>query len=188
MDDGNTLDGDACASDCSEITTYCGDGVIEPPEARDDGNQDNGDGCRSDCGESEFADDCDLDWYRDGFDEVNRAECLFDGVIVARRYAFPVNIFVVMSHMIASIYPPAKILEVVSDVARKDSLFAIPYMLVAGVRSALVLLPSCTFDWTLDDSVFIRCDNGAVPRKAMNASMEDAAVRLHQYPSCTYLW
>ena len=37
-DDGNTQDGDYCASDCSAITTVCGDGLTQGSEVCDDGS------------------------------------------------------------------------------------------------------------------------------------------------------
>ena len=36
-DDGNTQDGDYCASDCGAITTVCGDGLTQGDELCDDG-------------------------------------------------------------------------------------------------------------------------------------------------------
>lgn len=36
-DDGNTLDGDYCAANCSSVTGMCGDGVVQSNESCDDG-------------------------------------------------------------------------------------------------------------------------------------------------------
>jgi cysteine-rich repeat protein len=51
-DDGNTIDGDGCSSDC--IPEICGDSILEmngidPDEECDDGNLDPGDGCDGEC-------------------------------------------------------------------------------------------------------------------------------------------
>jgi cysteine-rich repeat protein len=46
-DDGNTIDGDGCDSNCT--VTACGNGVISTGEQCDDGNQVNGDGCDLTC-------------------------------------------------------------------------------------------------------------------------------------------
>jgi cysteine-rich repeat protein len=51
-DDGNTVDGDGCSSNC--IPEICGDAILEnngidPDEECDDGNTDDGDGCEGDC-------------------------------------------------------------------------------------------------------------------------------------------
>ncbi len=51
-DDGNTMDGDGCAADCSR-EAYCGDGNTDDGEVCDDGNNASGDGCRSDCASDE---------------------------------------------------------------------------------------------------------------------------------------
>jgi len=61
-DDGNTISGDGCSSDCQGVdpgyicsvpgkpcTPKCGDGVIKPLEACDDGNTASGDGCSASC-------------------------------------------------------------------------------------------------------------------------------------------
>lgn len=63
-DDGNTLDGDGCSSDCLCVApgyqctppgepchqvAVCGDGVVVTPEPCDDGNGTNGDGCSDHC-------------------------------------------------------------------------------------------------------------------------------------------
>jgi cysteine-rich repeat protein len=61
-DDGNFIDGDGCAADCSLIEpgfdcptpggpclAICGDGLIVDGETCDDGNTDNGDCCTSTC-------------------------------------------------------------------------------------------------------------------------------------------
>ena len=48
-DDGNTVDGDYCPSDCSSVTGVCGDGVVQGNEACDDGNTVDGDGCSAAC-------------------------------------------------------------------------------------------------------------------------------------------
>jgi len=46
-DDGNTLDGDGCAHDCT--SSLCGNAKRETGEACDDGNMTDGDGCDHDC-------------------------------------------------------------------------------------------------------------------------------------------
>jgi trimeric autotransporter adhesin len=46
-DDGNTIDGDGCDSNCS--ITACGNGIATPGEACDDGNSIEGDACENDC-------------------------------------------------------------------------------------------------------------------------------------------
>ena len=46
-DDGNTLSGDGCRSDCT--IEGCGDGILDSGEQCDDGNTQAGDGCRADC-------------------------------------------------------------------------------------------------------------------------------------------
>jgi cysteine-rich repeat protein len=48
-DDGNTLNGDYCSSDCATITGFCGDNIMQTNEACDDGNLTDGDGCQADC-------------------------------------------------------------------------------------------------------------------------------------------
>jgi cysteine-rich repeat protein len=48
-DDGNTVDGDGCRSDCTD--EICGDGTTDPQEECDDGNTVSDDGCRADCTE-----------------------------------------------------------------------------------------------------------------------------------------
>ncbi|MGF1468718.1 MAG: DUF4215 domain-containing protein [Sandaracinaceae bacterium] len=63
-DDANTVGGDGCAADCSEVeddfvcpeegqpcvpTVVCGDGVLEGDEGCDDRNEDGGDGCSASC-------------------------------------------------------------------------------------------------------------------------------------------
>ncbi len=65
-DDGNTLSGDGCASDCTTVepgfncpraggactaaaTQVCGNGILEAGEFCDDGNSTAGDGCSGDC-------------------------------------------------------------------------------------------------------------------------------------------
>lgn len=63
-DDGNTLDGDGCAADCSAVepgyacttpgdpcvvTHVCGNGIVEDIEGCDDHNTVDGDGCHADC-------------------------------------------------------------------------------------------------------------------------------------------
>ncbi len=47
-DDGNSNDGDGCASDCT-IQPVCGDGSLDAGEECDDGNSNDGDGCASNC-------------------------------------------------------------------------------------------------------------------------------------------
>ena len=44
-DDGNTVAGDGCESDCTETTQLCGDGLVHSTEECDDGNTVAGDGC-----------------------------------------------------------------------------------------------------------------------------------------------
>ncbi|MGK0362023.1 MAG: cysteine-rich repeat protein, partial [Bradymonadia bacterium] len=51
-DDGNVVDGDGCAADCT-LNPICGDGNVDAGEECDDGNIDNGDGCDAECS-SEF--------------------------------------------------------------------------------------------------------------------------------------
>ncbi len=46
-DDGNTISGDGCDSNCK--TTRCGNGVVTTGEQCDDGNTLNGDGCDNNC-------------------------------------------------------------------------------------------------------------------------------------------
>ena len=46
-DDGNTIDGDGCDSNCT--ITACGNGIVTAGEQCDDGNLIDGDGCDSDC-------------------------------------------------------------------------------------------------------------------------------------------
>lgn len=51
-DDGNTVDGDDCSSDCSTGIAGregCGNGSLDDGETCDDGNQISGDGCSGDC-------------------------------------------------------------------------------------------------------------------------------------------
>jgi len=63
-DDGNTVSGDGCSSDCRTVdpgyscipvgkpchrVARCGDGVLVPPELCDDGNTNPGDGCSATC-------------------------------------------------------------------------------------------------------------------------------------------
>ncbi|NBD13788.1 thrombospondin type 3 repeat-containing protein [Corallococcus silvisoli] len=52
-DDGNTINGDGCESNCTITPTTpggkCGDGVKDANEACDDGNTVSGDGCEADC-------------------------------------------------------------------------------------------------------------------------------------------
>lgn len=72
-DDGNTVSGDGCASDCSsvdngflcatpgeacELQSICGDGEITGSELCDDGNNLSRDGCSFDCREVEDFFDC----------------------------------------------------------------------------------------------------------------------------------
>ncbi len=47
-DDGNTVDGDGCAADCT-LETLCGNGVVDVGEQCDDGNEAGGDGCSPIC-------------------------------------------------------------------------------------------------------------------------------------------
>lgn len=46
-DDGNTVDGDGCSSQCE--LEFCGDGIRNGDEECDDGNNQDGDGCTSQC-------------------------------------------------------------------------------------------------------------------------------------------
>jgi len=46
-DDGNTIDGDGCDSNCT--FTGCGNGIVTAGEECDDGNHVNGDGCDANC-------------------------------------------------------------------------------------------------------------------------------------------
>ncbi|HEX4418807.1 MAG TPA: DUF4215 domain-containing protein [Kofleriaceae bacterium] len=46
-DDGNTVDGDGCDSNCT--VTACGNGIVTDGEKCDDGNTTDGDGCDSNC-------------------------------------------------------------------------------------------------------------------------------------------
>ena len=69
-DDGNTVDGDYCSADCSQITSVCGDGTIGPGEACDDSNTVDGDLCSADC--SQFTSIC-----GDGI--ITLGECCDDG-------------------------------------------------------------------------------------------------------------
>jgi cysteine-rich repeat protein len=49
-DDGNTEDGDYCSSDCQNLTSLCGDGLLAwPQEVCDDGNTLDGDDCGANC-------------------------------------------------------------------------------------------------------------------------------------------
>jgi cysteine-rich repeat protein len=49
-DDGNFVDGDGCASNCTvEDTDSCGDNLLQSFEACDDGNLVDGDGCSDNC-------------------------------------------------------------------------------------------------------------------------------------------
>ncbi|MDH5671427.1 MAG: DUF4215 domain-containing protein [Myxococcales bacterium] len=49
-DDGNVLEGDYCAGDCSRVTGACGDGQLQASEeACDDGNETPADGCSVRC-------------------------------------------------------------------------------------------------------------------------------------------
>ncbi|MDH3685467.1 MAG: DUF4215 domain-containing protein, partial [Myxococcales bacterium] len=48
-DDGNTIDGDGCSSECFVDGPVCGDGIPEGAETCDDGNTIDGDGCSSEC-------------------------------------------------------------------------------------------------------------------------------------------
>lgn len=63
-DDGNTLDGDTCESDCT--VAFCGNGIVDVGEVCDDGNDISGDGCEPgcappDCGDGELnpGEECD---------------------------------------------------------------------------------------------------------------------------------
>ncbi len=47
-DDGNTVSGDGCNSDCRS-GEGCGNGIVDPGEECDDGDNDNNDRCRNDC-------------------------------------------------------------------------------------------------------------------------------------------
>ncbi len=46
-DDGNTVNGDGCNSNCT--LTACGNGIVSTGEVCDDGNLTDGDGCDSNC-------------------------------------------------------------------------------------------------------------------------------------------
>jgi cysteine-rich repeat protein len=46
-DDGNTVDGDGCDSNCT--VTRCGNGIVTAGEQCDDGNTDSNDACKNDC-------------------------------------------------------------------------------------------------------------------------------------------
>ena len=49
-DDGNTINGDGCESDCTvAVGPDCGDGVLDAGEQCDDANQSNTDACTNDC-------------------------------------------------------------------------------------------------------------------------------------------
>lgn len=50
-DDGNTMSGDSCPSDCTSDEPQCGNGLAETTlgEVCDDGNNVSGDGCSADC-------------------------------------------------------------------------------------------------------------------------------------------
>jgi len=48
-DDGNTISGDGCSSDCQIEASVCGNGRLEFGETCDDGNTISGDGCSSTC-------------------------------------------------------------------------------------------------------------------------------------------
>ncbi|NVJ10326.1 lamin tail domain-containing protein [Myxococcus sp. AM001] len=51
-DDGNTVDGDGCESDCTPTpppAAVCGNGKLEGEEVCDDGNTVDGDGCQANC-------------------------------------------------------------------------------------------------------------------------------------------
>jgi cysteine-rich repeat protein len=47
-DDGNLVNGDGCAADCT-IEPFCGDNELNEGEACDDGNSTDGDGCSAEC-------------------------------------------------------------------------------------------------------------------------------------------
>ena len=49
-DDGDTIDGDGCDSNCT--TSRCGNGIPAGEEQCDDGNRESGDGCDADCTET----------------------------------------------------------------------------------------------------------------------------------------
>lgn len=48
-DDGNTVGGDACSANCSQILPVCGNNILQPGEECEDGNKVSGDGCSSTC-------------------------------------------------------------------------------------------------------------------------------------------
>ena len=62
-DDGNNVDGDGCAADCTiePPVPFCGDGNVDSGEECDDGNTDDGDGCAADCTLEPFCGDGVLD-------------------------------------------------------------------------------------------------------------------------------
>ena len=91
-DDGGTVDGDGCSSDCSvecgftcelgstgggdACHTICGDGLIAGDEACDDGNIDSGDGCSSKCEDVETDFTCsDEDSAHATCPELSKSSC-----------------------------------------------------------------------------------------------------------------
>lgn len=60
-DDGNTVDGDGCAADCTAEPFFCGDGNVDPGEECDDNNNLNNDGCAADCTIEAFCGDGNVD-------------------------------------------------------------------------------------------------------------------------------
>jgi cysteine-rich repeat protein len=73
-DDGNTISGDGCNSNCLSEAA-CGDGQTQDPELCDDGNTSSGDGCRADC--------LSLELCGDGVTEAILTEVCDDGNILA---------------------------------------------------------------------------------------------------------
>ena len=55
-DDGNTVSGDGCASDCQTLEV-CGNAFVDLGEVCDDGNTNGGDGCAFDCAREEACGD-----------------------------------------------------------------------------------------------------------------------------------
>lgn len=72
-DDGNTIAGDGCSSNCSS-TEVCGNGVRDPHEACDDGNDNPYDACHTDCS---------IPRCGDGFVDTQFGEVCDDGNIMS---------------------------------------------------------------------------------------------------------